>query len=110
MTKQRGIKNDIIEDLPGLLTEAGFNVVAKNPYDIDFDYNAGQPEPFVGAQEYWYKSTPYALSSAARELGLMNELDWQKFEDGIKDEYQLVDKSKLVMRAWVLVAQASRCL
>jgi SAM-dependent methyltransferase len=107
LTKRRGIKHDIIDDLPKLLEEAAFAVSSKEPYDIDFSHGLTQPEPFPGALEFWYKQLPHSLCISGREQGLIGDKEWKEFEEGLKDEFQLADKSKFAFRAWVIVAQVS---
>jgi SAM-dependent methyltransferase len=105
MSRERGVKLGIIEDIPEFLEDAGFALVIKEPHWVDFTYQPTEPEPYPDTANLYYTSTARAMAARPYELGRVSKEDWEKFDAGIKDEFRLADKLKLGLQAWVFVAQ-----
>jgi ubiquinone/menaquinone biosynthesis C-methylase UbiE len=52
LAAKRGMKPDIVPDLPGFLQAAGFEVISQNFCPLDFSFKPSQPEPFPNTMPY----------------------------------------------------------
>jgi SAM-dependent methyltransferase len=108
LAAQRGIKPEIVEDLPVFLQDVGFQVVSQDSYLLDWSHKASDDEPFPGVVKYWYEDTARVSCSKARELGLMTEEEFQRFEEGVKDEWESSDKTDWRFTSAVIIARVSK--
>jgi SAM-dependent methyltransferase len=109
ISEQRGIQRDIVEDLPQMLEQAGFEICSNEVYNADFgrELMEGEKEPFPGAKGYWYRKSAYAYAQTPRDMGLISDEEWNQFEEGIKDEWETADRSDWAHKTYVIVARVS---
>jgi hypothetical protein len=105
LAEQRGIKPLILKELPTFLEEAGFNILIKDSYCMDFNSQLEQNEPFPGAAAHSYKETSRAICSASLKGGIVTKGEWQEYNEGIETEWETSDRSKWVHKCGVIVAQ-----